>query len=123
MRKSALVGVAGGLSEAEARAVLGVTVTGITAAGTTQADAFQLTVSNSVLSTVGAGSGVKVPVMQDDGDELTIVNLGANAVLVYGQTGQSIQTGAANAGFSVPSGKTLRMKRISSTLWVAMLSA
>lgn len=123
MRKSSLVGVAGGLAESSATAILGSVLTGAVGAGTTQATALVLANSTTVFATVAAGSGAILPPRSDLGDEIFVANLGANALLVYPTVGAAIQTGAVNAGFSVAAGKSAKFKRATTALWLATLSA
>lgn len=88
-----------------AQAIVGDVADGLTAVGTTQANALQLSAANNVVTTAAASTGVRLPAMSV-GDAVEVANLGANALLVYPPVGGTIQGGAANAGFSVPAGKT-----------------
>ncbi|MFL9670445.1 hypothetical protein WIX39_026180 [Variovorax sp. AB1(2024)] len=88
-----------------AQAIVGEVANNLTAAGTTQANALKLSAVNNIVTTTAASTGVQLPAT-GTGDGITVANLGANALLVYPVTGGAIQTGAANAGFSVGVGKT-----------------
>ena len=77
----------------------------LTAAGTTQANALALSAVNNIVTTAAASTGVRLP-STGAGDGVIVANLGANALLVYPVVGGSIQGGATNAGFSVPTLKT-----------------
>jgi len=123
MQRKRLEGVQGGLTRSQAEALLNDIATGLTAAGTTQADALALAKVTNVFGTVAAGSGARLESNLEIGDETRVVNLGANALLVYPPVGGSIQTGAANAGFSVGAGKSATFKKVSATLFVSDLSA
>jgi hypothetical protein len=73
---------------------------GISAAGSTQGTATALTKTFNVISTVGAGQGVKLP-SPEAGEILLVANQGANALSVYPDTGHSINNLASNAALSV----------------------
>ena len=75
-------------------------------AGTTQADATPITACNSVFDTAAASTGARLPANCSVGDELEVVNLGANALLVYPPVGGKVNALADDAGFSVAAGKT-----------------
>lgn len=81
-------------------------VTGVTATGTTIADAFQLSAVYTEFSTVAAGTGAKLFAM-DTGSISVIKNSGANALLLYPSTGSgTINRGAAGASVSIAAGAT-----------------
>lgn len=88
-----------------AQAIVGDVANNLTALGTTQANALKLASVNNVVTTAAASTGVQLP-STGTGDGIVVANLGANALLVYPVVGGSIQGGAANAGFSVPTLKT-----------------
>lgn len=94
-----------GLSPFTTSAILGDVANGLTAVGTTQANALALSAVNSIITTAAAGTGVRL-MPTGTSDDVWVVNLGANALLVYPVVGGSIQGGAANASFSIPAGKT-----------------
>lgn len=96
--------------------------TGLTAAGSTQATALALTNDVNIFGTVAASTGAILP-NYDIGDDLVVVNGGANALNVYPPVGHQINSGAANAAVSVPAGKSARFCRVSSTRWVGIVSA
>lgn len=79
----------------------------ISAAGTTQATGTQLTESVNVISTVGAASGVNLPASAA-GAVVTIINAGANPLLVYPLIGatDTINGIAATIGVSILPGTT-----------------
>jgi hypothetical protein len=94
-----------GAAPALAQAIVGDVADNLTAVGTTQANALKLSAADNVVTTTASGTGVQLPSM-NPGDAVMVANLGANALLVYPVTGGAIQTGATNAGFSVPTLKT-----------------
>jgi hypothetical protein len=112
----------GGVSAGSAKAIGGTVITGLTATGTTITDALALTASINVVSTASASTGVKIPSMEI-GDEIEILNLGANAVKVYPETGASINQLAASAGFLLSPNTAVKVKKYTSTKLVAYLSA
>lgn len=93
------------------------TITGISAAGATQGTATAITTSNNVVSTVAAGTGVILPTPAKAGFRLTVENRGANALLVYPASGGTIDSAAANAAVSIPSGAAATYLAASTTQW------
>jgi hypothetical protein len=119
--KSNLMG--SGTPSGQAGSIIGGTLVGQTATGSTQADAFALSVTNTQFTTVASGTGAIVPSFMQIGDYLRVFNNGANALLVYPITGAAINNGAANAGFSVAANKSAQFFMLSPTLFGATLSA
>lgn len=70
------------ISNAPTRSV----ATGLTAAGTTITDALQLTAFTSILSTVAAATGVKLPPLWPIGQIGFVQNNGANALNIFPPT-------------------------------------
>jgi hypothetical protein len=74
-------------------------ITGMVATGSTQTTAVPLVAgTNHQFSTVTSGTGAILPVGQD---VVRVVNLGANALLVYPPVGGTISGGSINAAVSV----------------------
>lgn len=99
---------------------------GLTAAGTTNADALQLSADAdiNVITTAAASTGVKLPAPAGIGDEVVVFNRGANACLVYPQVGGQINAlTATTAGFSVAAGGRAVFVCHNGTDWFALLSA
>jgi hypothetical protein len=94
--------------------------TGLTAAGTTSADALQLTAGVNQISTSASGAGVALPTQ---GGMVAVINNGANACLVYpGTTGMQINNATATTGsYSVAAGKTAVFIHAGNR-WIATLS-
>ncbi|MDQ0084582.1 hypothetical protein J2W35_004951 [Variovorax boronicumulans] len=106
-----------------AQAIVGDVANSLTAAGSTQGTALKLASVINVVTTAAASTGVQLP-STGTGDQIVVANLGANALLVYPVTGGAIQTGAANAGFSIAVGKTaVFTARDASGNMIAVLSA
>lgn len=100
----------------------GTVVTGLTAAGSTQATALAVTADVNIISTAAASTGVRLPDFDVD-DEIIVVNGGANALAVYPPVGHSINVGAINVAVSLPVGRRATFLRVTNTLWVADVSA
>jgi hypothetical protein len=89
-----------GLSAIQAQAIQGTSSKGLTATGTVQGNAFALPADVNKFGTVGAGSGAILPAM-NGGDEITVFNGGANALLIYPPVGGIINGLSANTAYSV----------------------
>lgn len=113
-----------GVAPLMAQMINGTVSDGLTATGSNQATALQLSSDVNVITTVAASTGVLLAAIPAPGDEVIVVNLGANALNVYPATGGAIQSGATNAAFSVAAGKACKfIARIGSLSWIALLSA
>lgn len=111
-----------GASAAHALAIVGNTSSALTALGSSQGTALLLSNENNEVTTTSASTGVQLPINLI-GDAIFVANYGAQTLSVYGQTGESIQSGSANAAFSVAQNKTAMFIKVSSTRWAAILSA
>lgn len=103
-----------------AKAVAGDMATGATAAGTTQATALALSADHTKIGTAAASSGV---ILRKIGGMQTVYNGGANAVAVYPPVTGTINSGAANAAFSVATTKSAVFISADGVNFVAVLSA
>lgn len=115
-----------GISALAALAENGFLTDNLTATGSTQVTAFQMSADTSVFTTVAAGTGALLTpaAIVTPGDEMQVANLGANALLVYPPLGGNINGGATNVGFSIPVGKTAALTaRVGGLNWIAVLSA
>lgn len=112
--------VATGMFTNTADAVTGDMATGATAAGTTQADALALTADITKIGTAALNSGVK---LRQVGGMQMVYNGGANAVAVYPPVGGTINSGAANAAFSVATTKSAQFYSADGLTFIATLSA
>jgi hypothetical protein len=90
--------------------------TGISANGTTQAQATALTKEMNIVSTVLSTQGVVLPTAVA-GMVLTITNTSANALLVYPAVNGIINSQSANAAYSHPAGATLQFIAPTTTQW------
>lgn len=103
--------------------LLGTVADGLTAAGSTNADALQLGAAINRSTTTASGTGVKLP-LPTPGDRVTVINSGANALLVYPGTGATINAlTATSGGFSVAAGGRADFVGVTNTNWFAVLSA
>ena len=108
-----------------ALAVLGDLTTGATAAGTGQSTAYAITTANTVFTTVGAGTGAKLPVTPTVSakDRLHVANNGANTLAVYPPTGGRLGSATANVPALIAPGKAADFFCIDGTNYSAVLSA
>jgi len=113
-----------GIAPLTAQALNGFAIDGLTATGSTQGTALNLSADVNVVTTTAASTGVLLPSNPSPGDEIVVANLGANALNVYPNTGGAIQALAANTAFSLAAGKTAKfVARTGSLNWVVVLSA
>lgn len=101
----------------------GLTETGITATGTTQATAYLLRNENSEVTTVAVGTGVVVSNHLNPGRQQTIFNTGANPVKVYPRLGLQINALGTNIPFLLSPNTGVLLIGISSTRIFGVLSA
>ncbi len=92
--------------------------TGITAnAGGGQSGATALTKSYNVVTTVASvGDSIKLPA-SGGGSEITVVNIGSNALAVFPSLGDQIDGGAVNASVPIPVGGTATYQSVNSGNW------
>ena len=121
-RKSSMMN-GGAVWAGTAQALNGQVVSGISAAGTTQAGATALTGDVNVVTTTGSGAGVVVMATLDVGDSIVVANLGANGLAVYPPSGGAINGGSANAAVSVAAGKVATVIKTASTAFIAQVGA
>lgn len=97
--------------------------TSVSAAGTTQGTATELTAADSEITTAAAGSGVILNSNLSAGDLQTVFNAGANAVKVYPPTGMKINALSTNAAMTLATNTGCLFKCVSSTRVFGVLSA
>lgn len=112
---SNLTGV--GLPPAASVYICGTVEDNITATGATQGAAYFSSADHIIVTTAAAGTGIRLP-NPEPGAEVTVKNLGANALLVYPSTGGAINALSANAGFSIAAGGQARFLGRNSLNWV-----
>lgn len=87
----------------------------VTATGTTTADAYVLKAGMTQFTTVGAGTGARIPTTDlAPGDEFFVYNGGANALLVYPPTGGTVNAAGVDAGNSLAAGAGALYKMMTS---------
>lgn len=89
-------------------------ISGISAAGTTQVDATALSYAHSSVSTVAAGSGVKLPALQR-GQEMIVFNLAGSELKVYPATGSNLNLLDPNAATTLGSGAAMTFVGLTAT--------
>ena len=101
------------------------TTTGISAAGTTLGTATDLTTSLNLVSTAAAGSGVSLPAGYTTNDALLVFNdATGNSFYVYPETASvQINQMAVGLGVLIPNNTSCIFIKVSTTRWVANLSA
>lgn len=115
--------VQAGLSAVQAAAVQGTVASALTALGASQATALPLGADNNAFSTVAAGTGAILPQM-NPGDDITVYNGGANALLIYPPVGGQIKGLGVNVGYSLAVATPLAyIVCITPTLYVASQAA
>jgi hypothetical protein len=98
-------------------------VTGLTAAGSSQATGLQLAGLNSLqeITTVAASTGVVLPVIKLPA-AVTIANQGASTLSIYPSLGGTIDGGSANAAVTLAAGKSATFQASSLTNWYTVAS-
>lgn len=99
------------------------TATSVSAAGTTQGAATELTATDNEVTTVASGAGCVLSSKLAPGDEQTVFNAGANALKIYPPSGFKINALAANASMTLGTNTACLFKCISTTRVYALLSA
>lgn len=97
--------------------------TSLSAAGTSQGTATELTAADSEITTVAAGAGVVLSSKLAPGDEQTVFNAGANAMKIYPPSGMKINNLSTNAAMSLGTNTGCLFKCVSTTRVFAILSA
>lgn len=95
----------------------------ISAAGSNQGTAQPITKTVSVISSVSAGQGVKLPTPLFAGAQHNIVSNGANPLLVYPQSGASIDGQAVNVPITVPVGQNVTVVADTTTSWFSSVDS
>jgi hypothetical protein len=98
------------------RGVPTLAATSISAAGTTQGTATAISAGVNNVTIVASGAGVVLPTPVP-GDEITVVNRGANALLVYPDTAGTIDGLGTNAGYTVAVNKAVTFISTLATQW------
>lgn len=112
-----------GYSAGQAKGLNGNIATALTAAGTTRGTALALVADTNVIGTCASGAGVSLPSCEI-GDSVEVYNGGANACVVYPEaSGSQINGLVAGNGFLLATNTMCYVRKITSSRWVANLSA
>lgn len=109
-----------GNSGGSVQAICGTGATGLTATGSTAADALQLSADWNTVATTASGTGVKLP-PTEAGAVVCVYNAGANTLAVYPATGSTIN--AAASSLNVTTTQRVLFIATSSTTWVSIAGA
>lgn len=99
---------------------LGDVTTGLTAAGTTQADALAITADANIFGTVASGTGAVLAI--PSAASIIVRNGGANALLVYAPVGGTMN-GTSNGSLSIATTKNALFVSTDGVNWYSILSA
>ena len=112
-----------GLSLPLASAVCQDVATALSAAGTTQGTATELSAADSEVTTVASGAGCVLSSKLAPGDSQTVFNAGANALKIYPPSGMQINALPTNAAMTLGTNTGCFYKCVSTTRVFAVLSA
>jgi len=113
----------GGVSAGMARAIMGSVATGLSGAGTTLATGTAITAAFNVFTTVASGTGGTLPSCVPGDSVWVFNNTGTNALTVYPDSGSTINQLSASTGVLLAPYTGAIFARVSSTGWLANLSA
>lgn len=112
-----------GLSQPQASCICADVATSVSAAGTTQATATELTAADSEVTTVASGAGCVLSSKLAPGDSQTVFNAGANALKIYPTAGMKINALSANAPMLLATNTGCIFHCVSTTRVFGVLSA
>lgn len=95
----------------------------ISAAGTTQGTATELTSADNEVTTVADGAGVVLYSNATAGDTQSVFNAGSNPLRVYPPTSQRINGLPLNLHMTLGLNTGVILKKVSATRWFGVLSA
>lgn len=113
----------GGISYGAAKAINGDVASAVSAAGTTQGTATALNAGVNVITVVAAGSGVILPAGEISDQCYVYNDDSADSVTIYPDSGSKINQLSTNAGVLLAINTAMLFKKVTSTRWIAMLSA
>jgi GH24 family phage-related lysozyme (muramidase) len=112
--------LASGNSGLATTSICGDGATGLTATGTTAADALQLSAVWNTVATTAASTGVKLP-PTEAGAVVCVYNAGASTLTVYPANGSTINAGASS--LSVTATTRVLFIATSATTWISIAGA
>lgn len=101
----------------------GLVTAALSAAGTTQGTATELTSEDNEITTTASGAGVVLNRLLVPGEFQSVFNAGANVLKVYPPSGLSINALAANAPMTLGTNTGVLFKCVSATRVFGVLSA
>lgn len=111
----------GGTSAGQARAINGQVNSSVAAAGSSISDATDLIASINV---VASGTGGVQLISGEVGDEQEILNISGSSITVYPDSSSGrINSLSAGTGFSLGNNTAVKVRKFTSTRWMAYLSA
>lgn len=108
---------------AEVASRIGFTVSAKTGVGTAQSGSTPITQNLTVCTTSSGQTAFQLPLNVVAAGPLVLTNPSATTALIYGQTGDTIDGGSANASVSIAQNKTRLFWRTGLTSWVSVLTA
>lgn len=111
--------LASGVNSMTTAAIRGIGGEGLTATGSSSADALELTADYNQFSTVAASTGAMLPDCEA-GAVIAVANDGASALTVYPDAAATIDGGAS---YSVAAGGHVLFVAFSNTTWYSFLGA
>lgn len=96
--------------------------TALTATGTDETDAYEVTFAKNAFTTVAAGTGAILDSDAAPGDSQMIYNGGANAMSVYPPSGAQINALGTNEPMLLPVKTACEFFCLTTTLWTGILS-
>ena len=113
----------GGTSAGQAKAINGRVASAVSAAGTVLSDATAINATVNRVTTVASGAGVRL-FNGEIGDEIQIYNGGANQLIVYPHAAAgTINQLSAGTGVTIPQYTMSSFRRVTSIVWLGMMSA
>ena len=112
--------LASGVNSMSTVAICGDGGYGLSAAGTTQSDAYQLNRVHNDVSTCAVGAGVKLPITEE-GEIIYIANSSGNNLKVYPYEATSVIDGGSNV--TVNPGYSILLFAVNKTTWRALMGA
>lgn len=112
--------LASGVNSMSTVAICGDGGYGLSAAGTTQSDAYQLNRVHNEISTCAIGAGVKLPITEE-GEIIYIANASGNNLKVYPYESTSMIDGGSSV--TVNPGYSILLFAVSMTKWEALMGA
>jgi hypothetical protein len=95
----------------------------LTATGTDQATAYEVTTAKALFSTVASATGCRLSPQASAGDSQVIFNAGGNPLMVYPPVGAKVNSLPTNGGVILARNTGCEFHCMSTTQWFGVLSA